>query len=177
MSDSATEEWGDQFDIVPEDTPYEEYPEEKGLELVCRIEGCEHQERLDHLGCLEDCDWTQVGYDEAILTNGDTLHLGYCPAHSLEEDQAEDPFPLEPAETYEPAIEREADRYAMYDFATEEVPFAGFVLRCDSCLREETVDTVEEAEDHGWESYGLVGVLADGHALFEGRCPEHQESE
>ena len=96
---SLRNEWESQFDLIPEETPFDERPEERGVQLTCRIEGCLHEERLEHFGKIKECNWTKVGYDEAMLTNGATLHLGYCPAHSLPEDRGKT-FPLEPAETY-----------------------------------------------------------------------------
>jgi len=171
MSESTSEPWAEQFDILAKGVPL---PEANGVQLVCRVDGCDHEERLANFGKVEKCDWTEIGHDEAILTDGATLHQGYCPEHSLDEDE----LMANPNRNEQPTRARDKEEYAAYDFLKqgESVECTGILLRCEcsSCYREESFE-FGEAEQQGWASGEMVGSLSNGQVLSEGRCPEHRE--
>lgn len=193
---SKSEPWHAGFDVIDfEATPVSELPEDDGFQLICPVEGCEHQAEFDDLPAVADSDWSNMSRKDEILTDGTTLKEAYCPAHSLNETEttASESIagsfqqlmsdlrkglgtPLDSHSSSEkPATAK--DEYSMYDFAEGEVSLDGTIVTCgcDSCYQKTEVDGAEDAENAGWVSGHMIGVLSDGQMLFEGRCPEHQD--
>jgi hypothetical protein len=187
--------WYAGFDVVDiETTPWDEVPEEDGFHLICPIDGCECEEEFNHLGEIRESEWTQLSRKDQILTDGTTLKEAYCPAHSLEESESSDSEPSgiaakiraglgTPSDEHEfapnPTPAPENPEYARYDFAEGGVSLNGFLVTCgcDSCLRDEEFEDLDRADEDGWVSGMMVDILANGRMLFEGRCPEHRETE
>lgn len=194
---SESESWHAGFDVVDfETTPASELPEDDGFHLICPVEGCDHQAEFDNLPAVADSNWSEMSRKDQILTDGTTLKEAYCPSHSINEAEAtasesigEDfkqfiselreglGTPLDTHDTHEKP-DRAEDEYAMYDFAEGEVTLEGTLLRCghDSCYREKEADSLGDADDAGWISGHMVGILSDGRMLFEGCCPEHRDT-
>jgi hypothetical protein len=171
---SDEEPWYAGFDVVDmEATPVDELPEEDGFHLLCPVEGCEDEGEFHNLPAVADSDWTQVSQKDQILTNGTTLKEGYCPAHSLDAEDAT--VPLDSQESS--SRKRDRDEYAMYDFLDwgESVALESFLLKCNhqSCHREKEFDALSDSKQDGWVSGEMVGPLTDGRVLYNGRCPEH----
>jgi hypothetical protein len=193
---SEPEPWYAGFDVVDfETTPISELPEDDGFHLICPVEGCEHQAEFDDLPAVADSDWSDMSRKDQILIDGTTLKEAYCPAHSLNETEttASESItgsfqqfmsdlrnglgtPLDTHDSSEKPAKAKSE-YSMYDFAEGEVSLDGTIVTrgCDSCYRQEEVDSPEDAEDGGWVSGHMIGVLSDGRMLLEGRCPEHRD--
>jgi hypothetical protein len=193
---SESEPWYADFDVVDlETTPVSEFPEDDGFHLICPVEGCEHEAEFDSLPAVADSDWSEMSRKDHILADGTTLKEAYCSSHSFDETEttASESIDVDfkeftselqeglgtPLDAHDPPQkpDRAKAEYAMYDFAEGEVTLDGSLLTCghDSCYRQEEVDAPEDAEDGGWVSGKMVGILSDGRILFEGRCPEHRE--
>ncbi len=193
---SESEPWYEGFDVVDfETTPASELPKDDGFHLICPVEGCEHQAEFDDLPAVADSDWSKMSRKDQILTDGTTLKEAYCPAHSLNETETTASegitgsfqqfmsdlrnglgTPLDTHDSSEKPAKAKTE-YAMYDFAEGEVTLDGTIVTCgcDSCHRKKEADGAEDAENAGWVSGQMVGVLSDGQMLFEGRCPEHRD--
>jgi hypothetical protein len=181
---SDDEAWHAGFDVVDfETTPISELPEDDGFQLICPVDGCEHEAEFDHLGEVRESRWTKLSRKDEILTDGTTLKEAYCPVHSIDDTQEMVPelreglgVPLD-MQDQQPVREQDKDEYAAFEFADSEVTSDGFLLTCgcDSCYRQKHVDARDDAEQDGWVSGQMVGILADGQILYKGRCPEHHE--
>jgi len=171
---SDEEPWYAGFNVVDvEAMSVEDLPEDDGFHLICPVEDCEHEGEFVHFGAVNESDWTQVSQKDQILADGTTLKEGYCPAHSLDEEEAI--VSLDSQET--PSRKRDRDEYAMYDFLDrgESITLDSFLLKCNhqSCHREEEFDALSDGEQDGWVSGEMVGPLTNGRVLYNGRCPEH----
>jgi hypothetical protein len=192
---SKSEPWHAGFDVIDfEATPVSELPEDDGFQLICPVEGCEHQAEFDDLPAVADSDWSNMSRKDEILTDGTTLKEAYCPTHSIDNtevttsENVEDSFqqfvsdlqkglgtPLDTHGSSEKPASAKAE-YSMYNFADGKVTPDGTLLTCghDSCHREKKANDPTNLDD-GWACGKMVGVLSDGRMLFEGRCPEHQD--
>jgi len=180
---SESESWHAGFDVVDfEATPLSELPEDDGFQLICPVDGCEHEAEFDHLGEVGESGWTKLSRKDKILTDGTTLKEAYCPAHSFNDTQETIPelreglgVPLD-RQDQTPTREQNKDEYAAFEFAVDEVMLDGFLLTCGcgSCYHQKYADALGDVEQDGWVSGQMVGILADGQMLFKGRCPEHR---
>ena len=176
--------WYAGFDVVDfESTPMSECPEDDGFHLICPVVGCDHEAEFKHLGKIRESGWTKLSMKDQILTDGTTLKQAFCPAHSFNDTQEIVPklreglgVPLD-AQDRTPTREQDKDAYAAFEFADDGVTLDGFLLTCGSnaCHREEHTDDLGVAEQNGWVSGKMVGILADGQMLYKGRCPAHHE--
>lgn len=98
----------DHPDLEFADISDDEEPELVGFRTLCRLEGCHETEVFDSLEAIKESDWTELEFGIGILTDNTDLHHGFCPGHSLTEDEGYEPEE-DPGSTEYPVPWEQAD--------------------------------------------------------------------
>lgn len=81
----------DHPDFAFADVPSDESPQLEGFRTVCRMDGCHETEVFDSINAIKDSDWTELEFGVGVLTDMTDLHYGFCPGHSLSDEEGYEP--------------------------------------------------------------------------------------
>ena len=81
----------DHPDLEFAEEPMSELSELEGFRTLCRLDGCYETEVFDSLDAIKDSEWTELRFGVGVLTEKTDLHYGFCPGHSLSEEEGYDP--------------------------------------------------------------------------------------
>lgn len=81
----------DHPDLEFADIPLDETPVLEGFRTLCRLDGCHETEVFDSLDAIKESEWTELEFGVGILTENTDLHHGFCPGHSLTEEEGYEP--------------------------------------------------------------------------------------
>lgn len=73
-------------DVLADGTPRLE-----GFRTLCRLGCCHETKVFDSLNAIKESEWTELEFGIGILADKTVLNYGYCPGHSLTEEEGYEP--------------------------------------------------------------------------------------